>query len=150
MAVLEAFGLHMLHLHPNPVLISATFVYACEAFIGVTPSVALFRHYFMPRTGRSRWIAGGVSFCLKKESAHQYPGAKIRANWEEWRHNWYFILADNPSPHLLVPTAPTERLANSKDVSSQDESLLPAIRRLAELRDSNVTCAMITGDFIRR
>ena len=113
------------------------------------PSVVLFRHYFMPRTGRSRWIAGGVSFCLKKESAHQYPGAKIRANWGEWRHNWYFILADNPSPHLLVPTAPDESLANSRDVSSQDEALLPAISWLAELRDSKVTCAMITGDFIR-
>ena len=96
-AVLEAFGLHMLHLHPNAVLILATFAYTCEAFVGVMPSVALFRHYFMPRTGRSRWIAGGVSFCLKKESAHQYPGAKIRANWGEWRHNWYFILAATPA-----------------------------------------------------
>ena len=127
-----------------------SFAYTCEAFVGVMPSVALFRHYFIPRTRRSRWIAGGVSFCLKKESAHQYLGAKIRANWGEWRHNWYFILANNPNPHLLVPTAPVEGLANSKDVSSQDEALLPAIRRLAELRDDNVTCAMITGDFIRR
>ena len=50
-AVLEAFGLHMLRLHPNAVLILATFAYACEAFVGVVPSMALFRHYFMPRTG---------------------------------------------------------------------------------------------------
>ena len=49
-----------------------------------------------------------------------------------------------------MPTAPVESLANSKDVSSQDEALLPAIERMTELRDNKVTCAMITGDFIRR
>ena len=76
MAVLEAFGLHMLHLHPNAVLILATFAHACEAFVSVMPSVALFRHFFMPRRRRSRWIAGGVSFCLKTENARQYPETK--------------------------------------------------------------------------
>ena len=34
MAVLEAFGLHMLHLHPNAVLVLATFAHASEALIG--------------------------------------------------------------------------------------------------------------------
>ena len=33
MAVLEAFGLHMLHLHPNALLVLATFTHVCEAFI---------------------------------------------------------------------------------------------------------------------
>ena len=41
-AVLEAFGRHMLHLHLNAVLILATFAHASEAFVGVMPSVALF------------------------------------------------------------------------------------------------------------
>ena len=103
----------MLHLHPNAVLILATFAYACEAFVGVMPSVALFRH------------------------------------WREWRRNWYFILVDSLSPHLLVPSAPAESLANSRDVSSQDEALLPVIRRLTELRESQLTCTMITGDYVR-
>ena len=74
---------------------------------------------------------------------------KIQPNWREWKRHWYFILADNLNPHLLVPSAPTESLANSRDVSSQDEALLLVIRRLTELRDSQVTCTMITGDFVR-
>ena len=49
-----------------------------------------------------------------------------------------------------MPTAPAESLANSRDINSQDEALLPIIRRFTELRDSQVTCAMITGDFVRR
>ena len=51
MAVLEAFGLHMLHLHPNAMLILATFTYACKAFIGMMPSVALFDTTSCPTWG---------------------------------------------------------------------------------------------------
>ena len=80
----------------------------------------------------------------------QYPETKIHPNWKEWRQNWYFIQAGSLSPHLLVPTAPAESLANSRDLSSQDEALLPIIRRFTELRNSQVTCAMITRDFVRR
>ena len=59
-------------------------------------------------------------------------------------------LGGQPQPPSSGANCPAESLANSRDVSSQDEALLPAIRRLAELRDSKVTCAMTTGDFIRR
>ena len=121
----------------------ATFAHACEAFVGVMPSVALFRHFFMPRRGRSRWIAGGVSFCLKQENASQYPRTKIHPSWKDWRRNWYLAQAGSISPHLLVPTAPAESLANSRDVSAQDEALLPIVRKFEELRDSQVTGAIM-------
>ena len=80
------------------------------------------------------------------ETAHQYPETKIQPNWREWRQNCYFIFADNLSPILLVPSTPAERLANSRDVRSQDEALLPVIRWLTELRDSQVTSTMITDE----
>ena len=53
LAILEAFAVHMLHLHPNAVMILASFAYACKAFVGVMPSVALSRHYFVPQLGKS-------------------------------------------------------------------------------------------------
>ncbi|KAE8797063.1 hypothetical protein D1007_27849 [Hordeum vulgare] len=44
-AVLSHYQIHALHLdHSSLVLISA-FVFLCEAFVGVTPSVALLRHF---------------------------------------------------------------------------------------------------------
>ena len=46
METLEEFGLHMVHLTPNAVLMLALFAHACEAFMGVRPSVALFHHFF--------------------------------------------------------------------------------------------------------
>ena len=33
MAVLEAYGLHMLHLHPNAMVILSLFAYVCEAYV---------------------------------------------------------------------------------------------------------------------
>ena len=122
----------MLHLHLNAMMITASFAYAYEAFIGVMPSVALFRHYFIPRMGKSKWIAVGVSFRLRRSAAHQYPELKLRSCWDEWRHDWYFISEENSSPHLLLPSSPAERLANSKETSSQELALLPAIERFGQ------------------
>ena len=139
----------MLHLHPNAVMILASFAYACEPFVGVMPSVALFRHYFVPRLGKSKWIAGGGSFRRSRSAAHQYLELKLCSCWDEWSHNWYFISEENSSPHLLLPSSPAERLANSKEISSQELALLPAIEQLAELHDRKLTYIVITGDFIR-
>ena len=108
LAILEAFGLHMLHLHPNVVMIMASFAYSCEAFVGVMPFVALFRHYFVPHLGKSKWIVGGVTFCLRRSAAHQYPELKLKSRWGEWRHNWYLVSEESLSPHLLLPTSPAE------------------------------------------
>ena len=114
------------------------------------PSVALFRHYFVPHLGKSKWIAGGVTFRLRKSAAHQYPELKLKSRWGEWRHNRYLISKENLSPHLLLPSSPTEHLANSREVSSQDPALLPIIERMTELRQKKLTCTAIAGDFIRR
>ena len=71
-AVLEAYGVHMLHLHLNVVMLLAIFAYAYETFVEVMSSVALFRHFFCPRVGRSKWIAGGVSFSLWRDVEHEF------------------------------------------------------------------------------
>ena len=47
-AVLEVFALHLVHLTPNTVLTLALFAHACEMFVGVLPSVELFRYFFAP------------------------------------------------------------------------------------------------------
>ena len=62
--ILRAYGLKHLHLTPGAVLDLSIFAYACEAFVGVEPSVALFRHFFYPRIGKDGWLGGGVTFCF--------------------------------------------------------------------------------------
>jgi hypothetical protein len=49
LVILESYGIHEIHLHPRSAALLAVFAYACEAWIGIKPSVAYFRHLFTLR-----------------------------------------------------------------------------------------------------
>ena len=70
--ILQAYGLRLLHLTPGVILDLVVSAHACEAFVGVMPSVALFRHFFQPRVGKG-WLAGGVMFCFRQNVKQFYP-----------------------------------------------------------------------------
>jgi hypothetical protein len=40
MVILETYGIQAIHLHPMSVALLAVFAYACEACMGIKPSVA--------------------------------------------------------------------------------------------------------------
>ncbi|KAI4987756.1 hypothetical protein ZWY2020_028514 [Hordeum vulgare] len=48
-AILNHYGIQDLHLQPTSVLILSVFAFYYEAFVGVQPSMALFRHFFSLR-----------------------------------------------------------------------------------------------------
>ena len=62
LAILEAYQIHLLHLHPNSILILAIFAYLCEAYIGVYPSVDLFCSFYSLRNTAPGEALGCVSF----------------------------------------------------------------------------------------
>ena len=115
----------MLHQHPNAVVMLPLFAYVCEAYVGVVPSIALFRHYFIPHMGTSRWVSGCVSFRLRLEAEAQFLTVVVDRSEKDWRRNWYFIRTNSISPHLSVPSAPAKRLAHSRKLSSQEAALTP-------------------------
>lgn len=43
---MAAYQLKVAQLHPTSLFLLAVFQFLCEGFVGVMPSVALFRHYF--------------------------------------------------------------------------------------------------------
>ena len=98
-------------------IILALLAYVCEAYVGVMPSVALFRHYFAPHIGRSRWIFGCASFALRSEAKHQFLTMVLDYGLREWRYNWYYIGANDISPHLAMSFASAECLAHSWKLS---------------------------------
>ncbi|KAE8806112.1 hypothetical protein D1007_17714 [Hordeum vulgare] len=58
-AVLSHYKIHALHLDPRSFILLSAFVFLCEAFVGITPSVALLRHLFslelVSKQQCSRW-----------------------------------------------------------------------------------------------
>jgi hypothetical protein len=97
----------VLHLHPNAITILLGFAFAYEAFLGVEPSVALFRHFFGHRVTTRVQHTGCVSFCVTN-------GAKfISINWtkkvEGFRERWVYMDTRVVNPFFEVTTTPTKK-----------------------------------------
>jgi hypothetical protein len=72
-AVLDFYGIKVNDLTPNSILMLSTFVYLCEAFVGVAPTVTLWRHFFVLRAARGKArIFGGFSFQRRKNPRSPY------------------------------------------------------------------------------
>jgi hypothetical protein len=92
-AVLSTYGVVLAHFHPNALLILAIFQYLCEVFVGVRPSVTLFRIFFESRLDARGAISGRLSFHLRSSMVMRFIPIPNR-DWEEWRANWCFMRFD--------------------------------------------------------
>ena len=101
--ILRAYGLKHLHLTPSAILDLSVFAYAREAFVGVEPSVALFRHFFYPRIRKDGWLGGGVTFCFPPKVKQDYPEMAVKSKWDEWRNRWFLVGMPEALPHLEEP-----------------------------------------------
>ena len=61
-AVMSHYQIHLLHLDPRSVILLAVFAFLYEAIVGITPSVALFRHFFLLRLVDAHQRSGCTTF----------------------------------------------------------------------------------------
>ena len=101
--ILRAYRLKLLHLTPIAILYLTVFAYACESFVGVMPSVALFRHFFYPRIGKDGWLGGVVMFCFRPKVKQDYPEMVVKSKWDEWRNRWFLVEVPEALPYLNEP-----------------------------------------------
>jgi hypothetical protein len=92
MEVLEVYAIHMVYLVPNTIFTLALFAHARERFIGVQPSMELFRHFFslcqspsvLPGLGaalQARTV-GGCYFQIHQRRRHDFIALSVRNKWE--------------------------------------------------------------------
>lgn len=111
LAILEHDEIRLLHLHPNCILVLALFAYLCEAFLGVMPSVALFRTFYSLRAFSSgSYRSRGASFRINDEMGKVFIDMKISKKVENFRSRWVYIDAQQDSPLLAVPDEPAEKI----------------------------------------
>jgi hypothetical protein len=79
-AILVEYGLLLSQLHPNSLRTLAIFQFLCEAFVGVHPWVALFRHYYNVRLESSSAMAGGFTFRIRDGWGQDY----IEMSQKKW------------------------------------------------------------------
>jgi hypothetical protein len=73
---LEAHAIHLVHFVPNAVVTLTIFAHACEMFVGVQPSVELFRYFFLlcqagkaspgPGAAQQARMVGGSDFWIHR------------------------------------------------------------------------------------
>ena len=130
-AVLAAYSLHVAHLHPNAVLLLAMFQHCCETFVGIYPSVALFRHYFRPRVEEGR-DSGSVTFKRRTNSPRFIP-MELRSKWEEFRHQWCFIRFPDADDSLLPPAEAPSNFEGWESLDARDAEFALAHERIEAL-----------------
>ena len=56
--VISHYQIHLFHLDPHSIILLVVFAFLYEAMVGITPSVALFRHFFLLRLVDARQCSG--------------------------------------------------------------------------------------------
>ncbi|KAE8816598.1 hypothetical protein D1007_05940 [Hordeum vulgare] len=77
-AVFSHYQIHTLHLDPVSLVLLSAFVFLCEAFVGVAPSVALLRHFFSLESISAEQCSGCVSLKAADTSSGSAPARKQR------------------------------------------------------------------------
>jgi len=82
------------NLHPNSILLVATFIHRCDAFAGIGPHFDLLRYLFCLRkksaVGGSK-IAGGVYLNLRDGMKNHYLNCPWNTSLLEWYKKWFYI-----------------------------------------------------------
>jgi len=82
------------NLHPNSILLVATFIHLCEAFASIEPHFDLFSYLFCLRkkgTVGGSEIVGGVYLNLQYGMKNRYLRCPWNTSLSEWYKKWFYI-----------------------------------------------------------
>nr|CAE04291.2 OSJNBa0083I11.1 [Oryza sativa Japonica Group]CAE04810.2 OSJNBb0022P19.5 [Oryza sativa Japonica Group] len=135
--------------HPNAVMTLAIFAHLCEMFIGVRPSLRLFRWFFTVQPVSPPSVVGGCYFQPRGPALNRYIPCVLRKKWDDWKSDWFYTpLADEA--RLRLPSQPPAQASNWRAPVDLGDGYDAVLDRLAGLRSQGLTGAMVFGDYLRR
>ncbi|XP_034587765.2 uncharacterized protein [Setaria viridis] len=148
--ILEYYKLQLVHLNPNGVLHVSIFVHLCEVYLGIPPSLELFRKLFrckpQPSVHRTE-VFGGAGFQLRNSGA--YIEYTLTDSYGEWKKRWFYI--GNHDPRLPVVTGHAPKHAENwvsepKDTPELDHMM----QQITELKALGLTGINVAASFLKR
>jgi hypothetical protein len=149
-AILETYGIQAIHLHPKFVTLLAVFAYACEAWIGIKPSVVYFRHLFSLRSSGQNQSSGCVSFISTAGMEDNFIDLKWTKKVEDFRSRWFFVDILEELELFLVIGVPPVKLTTWASEALPEVVLKTLRPRIQDLRKAGVTGTMVGVEFITR
>jgi hypothetical protein len=150
LAILETYGIQAIHLHPKSVTLLAVVAYACEAWIGIKPSVAYFHHLFSLRSSRLNQSSGCVSFIATAGTEGDFIDLKWMKKVEDFQSRWLFVDILEKSELFLVTGVPPTKLTTWVSEALPEEALKTLHPRIRDLRKAGVTGTMVGVEFVTR
>nr|BAA90511.1 unnamed protein product [Oryza sativa] len=145
----SATGWEMAHLTPNAIMTLAIFAHLCEMFIGVRPSLQLFRWFFTVQPVSPLTVVGGCYFQPRGQVLNRYIPCVLRKKWDDWKSDWFYTpLADEA--RLRLPSQPPAQASSWRATVDLGDGYDAVLDRLAGLRSQGLTEAMVFGDYLRR
>jgi hypothetical protein len=131
LTLLEDYGLQLQHLSPNSIALVAIFVHLCEMYVGVRPSVRLFRRFFVLKATSTRPpLIGGHYFQCRASGHARYIVPVSPGRWERWREDWALVQADVHDWLALPIGGPTLDLTEWGKDPSLELSFNPVLDRI--------------------
>jgi hypothetical protein len=95
LTLLEYYGLQLQHLSSNSIALVAIFIHLCEMYVGVRPSMRLFRRFFVLKAASTRPpLIDGHYFQHRTPGHACYITPISPGRWERWREDWALVQAD--------------------------------------------------------
>jgi hypothetical protein len=151
LTLLEYYGLQLQHLSPNSIALVAIFVHLCEMYVGVRPSVRLFRRFFVLKAASPRPpLIGGHYFQRRTPGHAHYIALVSPGRWERWREDWALVQA-NVHDRLALPVGglTLDRTEWGKD-PDLEPGFDPVLDRIQYLAENGLTSLMVLHDFLSK
>jgi hypothetical protein len=95
--LLYYYRLELVHLIPNSITAVSTFIHFCEAYLGIPPQFALWRHFFcIKSTSKRSGPVGTVMFNLRSGLKAEWIDTDLPDNTAVWRSEWFYIADQVP------------------------------------------------------
>jgi hypothetical protein len=150
LAILETYGIQAIHLHPKSVTLLAVFSYAYEAWIGIKPSMAYFRHLFSLRSSGLNQSSGCVSFIATAGTEGDFIDLKWMKKVEDFRSHSLFVDILEESGLFLITGVPPTKLTTWASEAHPEEALRMLRPRIHDLWKAGVMGTMVGVEFITR
>jgi hypothetical protein len=151
LTLLEYYGLQLQHLSPNSIALVAIFVHLYEIYMGVRPSVRLFRHFFVLKAVSPRPpLISGHYFQRWTPGHARYITPVSLGRWERWREDWALVQADVHDRLTLPGGGPTlDHIEWGKD-PDLEQGFDPVLDQTQYLAENGVTSLMVLHDFLSK
>jgi hypothetical protein len=136
----------VIHLHPRSVTLLVVFAYACEAWIGIKPSVAYFCHLFTLRPSGLNQSLGCVSFIATTGTEDDFINLKWVKKVEDFWSRWLLVDILEESKLFLVTGEPPAKRTTWASKVLPKEALKTLHPWIYDLQRAGVTGTMVGVD----